>query len=215
MREYFPSGKLQRIIPFAHVRLGVRHGVVMHYDEAGKLRKREEYLGGLRQGEVKLFDAAGTLSRAMVYNKDKRTSQQCFTPAGQPMECQEDKQLPQYPGGTTGLIAAIEGASVLPTEEVVRSGFGTVVIKLVVDAHAAIIGAIVVKAPTANMGQAVLAAVKTINPFTAPGQVDQEPVPVMYLLPIKIGRPANGWTIIRDTATSDDYQPRVTFLPAD
>ena len=40
----------------------------MSYDEAGKLRKREEFLADKRQGEVQLFDANGTLSRTMVYD---------------------------------------------------------------------------------------------------------------------------------------------------
>ncbi|MDO7849292.1 hypothetical protein Q5H92_23210 [Hymenobacter sp. M29] len=88
MREYYPSGKLWRIVPMAHVGLGLRHGVAMSYDEGGKLRKREEYVGGHRQGEVQIFDATGTLSRTKVYSQDKLVSQQCFTPTGQPRECQ-------------------------------------------------------------------------------------------------------------------------------
>ncbi|WP_216726186.1 energy transducer TonB [Hymenobacter siberiensis] len=99
----------------------------------------------------------------------------------------------------------------LPTEEVLRHGFGTVVIKLLVDAEATIIGTTVVRAPTARMGQAVLDAVKAIKPFVAAGMVDQEPVSVLYYLPIKIGHPVNGWAM---TNAYDDA-PKVTFLAAE
>jgi hypothetical protein len=211
MREYYPSGKLWRVIPLAHVSLGIRHGVVMTYDEAGKLRKREDFVAGQRQGELQLFDANGTLSRTMVYDKGKRVSQQCFTPAGQLQDCQVDKQMPVYPNGMIGLIKAIEKVAVLPTEEVSTHGAGIVFIKLVLDSHATIVAATVVKAPTINMGQAVLDAVKRIPPFQAPGLVDQEPVPILYALPIKIGTPANGWNM----SNAYDASPTVTFLAAE
>ncbi|WP_210427992.1 hypothetical protein [Hymenobacter artigasi] len=211
MREYYSSGKLWRVIPFANVRLGIRHGVVLSYDEAGKLYRREDFLSGQRQGELQLFDATGALSRTIVYAHDKKVSQQCFTAAGLPRECQPDKQLPQYPRGTAGLIAAIEQAAVLPTEEVLRHGFGTVVIKLLVDAEATIIGTTVVRAPTARMGQAVLEAVKAIKPFVAAGMVDQEPVSVLYYLPIKLGHPINGWAM----SNAYDDALKVTFLAAE
>ena len=211
LREYYPSGKLWRIVPFAHVGLGIRHGVVMTYDEAGKLRKREDFVAGQRQGELQLFDANGTLSRAMVYDKGKRVSQQCFTSTGQLQECQVDKQMPVYPNGMIGLIQAIEKVAVLPAEEVAAHGAGIVFIKLVLDSHATVVAATVVKAPTANMGQAVLDAVKRIPPFQVPGMVDQEPVSVLYALPIKIGTPANGWNM----SNAHDASPTVTFLAAE
>ena len=211
MREYYSSGKLWRVVPFANVRLGIRHGVEMSYDETGKIRRRQDFLGGQRQGELQLYEATGALSRTIVYDHNKLLSQHCFTAAGQPTECQTDKQPSQYPGGMVGLIAAIEQAAVLPTEEVARHGFGTVLIKLVVDAEATIIGATVVRAPTTNMGQAVLDAVKAIKPFVAAGTVDQEPVSVLYFLPIKIGRPENDWAM----SHAYDESPRVTFLAAE
>lgn len=211
MREYYPSGKIWRIVPFASVRLGIRHGLAMSYDETGKLRRREDFLGGQRQGELQLYDADGALSRIIIYDHNKRVSQQCFTATGQPRECQPDKQLPQYAGGTVGLIAAIEQAARLPTEEIAKHGFGIVLIKLVVNGEAAIVGATVVKAPTTSMGQAVLDAVKAIKPFVAAGTVDQEPVSVLYFLPIKIGRPENGWMMVN----AYDDAAKVTFLTAE
>ncbi|WP_201985562.1 hypothetical protein [Hymenobacter rubidus] len=212
MREYYPSGKLWRIVPFAHVGLGIRHGVAMSYDEAGKLRKREDFLAGQRQGEVQLFDATGQLSRTMVYDKGKRISQQCFTPTGQPEQCQEEKQPPLYPGGKAKLIKTIEEAVVLPTEEIAKSGFGIVLVSLVVDAQANILGAKVVNAPTARMGQAVVDAVKQLPPFETPGMVDQVPVSVLYTLSIKVGRPANGWNMAH---AYTEVTPKVTYLDAE
>lgn len=212
MREYFPSGKLWRIIPFAHVRLGIRHGVEMNYDEAGKLRRRQEFLGGQRQGEVQLFDVSGTLSRTIIYDKDKRVSQQCFSSTGQLKGCQEDKQVPQYPGGMNGLVKAIERAAVLPAEDVANQGFGKVLLKLVVDAHANIIGATVANAPTANMGKAVLDAVKRIPAFQAPAMVDQESVSALITLLIKIGAPVGGWDM---SHAYTEAPPKVTYLDAE
>ncbi|MBO2011155.1 hypothetical protein [Hymenobacter negativus] len=212
MREYFPSGKLWRVIPFAHVQLGIRHGVVMSYDETGKLRKREDFLAGRRQGEVQLFDASGTLTRQMTYDQGKRVAQQCFAPTGQAKACQEEKLPPVYPGGKAGLVKALEAAVVLPTEEIAKQGSGIVLVSLVVDAQANIIGAKVVNAPTANMGQAVVAAAKQILPFQAPGMVNQEPVSVLYTLSVKVGRPANGWNL---SNAYTEVTPKVTYLDAE
>ncbi|MBF9140232.1 hypothetical protein [Hymenobacter properus] len=192
LREYYPSGKLWRIVPLAHVGLGLRHGVALSYDEAGKLRKREEYVGGHPQGEVQVYDANGVLSRTKVYSQDKLVSQQCFTPTGQAKDCREDKHAPLYPHGLTGLVRDIEKAAVLPPEDLLRGNYGLVIIKVVVDEHATISGATVLKAPTVRMGQAVLDALKRIAPFQTPGTVDGENVSVVYTLPIKLGKPGMG-----------------------
>lgn len=221
MREYYPSGKLWRIIPFANVGLGIRHGVAMSYDEAGKLRKREDYLAGHRQGEVQVYEADGTLSRTIVFDHDKRISQQCFTAAGQLKDCQVKKVLPQYPGGIEGLVADIEKAAVLPIEDVANKRFGTVVIKLIVDAHVNILGATAVDVgntvlypPSAAMQAAVIEAVGKIQRFTAPGEIDEQPTAVLYVLPIRLGQPASGNTIVW---SSDKivYHATATFLSED
>ena len=108
-----------------------------------------------------------------------------------------------------GFVKAIEGAAVLPTEEVANHGFGKVIIKLVVDDRANIVGATVVNAPTASMGQVVLDAVRRMPPFQAPGMVDQEPVSVLLTLSIKIGTPATGWDM---SHAYTEAPPKVTYL---
>lgn len=218
MREYYPSGKLWRVVPFAHVRLGVRHGVEMSYDETGKLRRRQDFVGGQRQGELQLYDANGAIIRTSVFDHDKRVSQQCFSASGQSKECQTDKQLPQYPGGIEGLVAAIEKVAVLPVEDLANGRFGTVVIKLLVDVQATIVGVSVVDVgttvlypPSISMQAAAIAAVRKIPPFTAPGKIDEQPTSVLYTLPIRLGRPASGNTIVW---SSDKivYHAKATFL---
>ncbi|MDO7852652.1 energy transducer TonB [Hymenobacter convexus] len=208
MREYYPSGKLWRVVPLAHVGMGIRHGVAMSYDEAGKLRKREEYVGGHRQGEVQLFDASGALSRTKVYQHDKLVSQQCFTATGQATGCQEEKHAPQYPEGMTGLMRDIQKAVVLPPEYMVKRNYGIATLKFIVDEHAKITGATVLKAPSESMGQAVLDALKRIAPFQAPPTIDGENVAVIYTLPIKLGAPPQGWNM--PNAYYDS--PKVNFL---
>jgi hypothetical protein len=214
LKEYYPSGKLWKIVPYAHVGRGIRHGVEMSYDESGQLRRRQEFVAGMRQGELQVFDGKGTVSRTTTFDHDKPVAQQCFTPAGQAKECKTEKMLPEYPGGTAGLITAITQATVMPHDELAKWGFGTVLLKFVVDANATIVGATVVEAPSPAMGQAALAALGRIKPFLAPGRVDEEPRAVLYSLPIKLGHPASGWTIVHDTSKTE-HQPKTTFLEAD
>ncbi|MDO7873896.1 hypothetical protein Q5H93_04060 [Hymenobacter sp. ASUV-10] len=210
MKEYFPSGKIRRIVPYAHVGQGIRHGVEMTYDENGKLRRRQEFVAGQRQGELQLFDAAGTLSRKVTFDQDKKTGQQCFTVAGEPKECKTEKVLPAFPDGANGVIRAIERAVVLSASDATQGKFGVVDIKFVVDKNAHISGASLVKATSPSLGQAVIAALDKIK-FLESGQVNGEPVAVLYTLTIKVSQPSDPW-MKQDAALVNERRTLTTFL---
>lgn len=220
VKEYFPSGKLRRMASYAHVPRGVRHGVEMTYDEAGQLRRRQEFVAGQQQGELQLFNAEGKVARKVAFDKDQRVSQQCFTAAGEPKVCTDEKVLPTFPGGTNSLIRAIEQAVVVPHEDLARHRFGTVLLKFVVDKNAQIIGvnvdpktqegSAVILPPSPAMCQAVAAAASKIR-FSANGEVNGEPVAVLYSLPIKVGNPIVGNALIHSTDVIE-HQPKISFL---
>jgi hypothetical protein len=220
MREYHPSGKLWRIVPYVHVGRGVRHGVELTYDENGQLRRRQEFAAGRQQGELQLFDTEGKLTRKVVFDNDQRVSQQCFTSAGDPKTCATEKVLPSFPGGTNGLVRAIEQAVAVPHEDLAKHRFGTVWLKFVVDKNGRIIGANadpknqegskVILPPSPAMCQAAVAALGSIK-FGSGGEQDGEPAAVMYALPIKVGQPASGYAIVHSTDVWE-HQPKVTFL---
>jgi|GEM_PF-3695998 len=210
VKEYFPSGKLRRMASYAHVPRGVRHGMEMTYDENGKLRRRQEFVAGQRQGELQLFDATGALSRKITFDQDKKTDQQCFTGAGKLRECQTEKVLPAFPDGTNGVIRAIERAVVLSASDATQGKFGVVDIKFVVDKNARISGASLVKATSPSLGQAVIAALDKIK-FSESGQVNGEPVAVLYTLTIKVSQPADPW-VKQDAALINERRMLTTFL---
>ena len=220
VKEYFPSGKLRRMASYAHVPHGIRHGVEMTYDEAGHLRRQQEFVAGRQQGALQLFNKEGKIARTVVFDNDQRVSQQCFTTTGESKICIDEKVLPEFPGGTNSLIQAIEQAVVMPHEDLVKQRFGTVLLKFVVAKDARIVGvnvdpkaqagSTIILPPSPAMCQAVTAAVSKIR-FSANGEVNGEPAAVLYSLPIKVGQPASGNAIIHSTGVIE-HQPKISFL---
>lgn len=214
MREYFPSGKLWRYVPYAHVGRGIRHGFELTYDEAGTLRQKQAFAGGQRQGERQNFDSQGRLARTVVYAQDRAVGRTCFTPAGAATACREEKMLPEYPGGITGVVQDLERAAVVPNDELERGIYGAVLLRFVVDAEAQVVGAVVAEAPTPGLGQAALQALRKIKPFVAPGQLNGEPVAVLYSVPVYVGGPVNR-ALIHNRVSGTPHAPTATFLEED
>jgi protein TonB len=98
-RVYYASGALKEIRPYAHVRRRVLHGPKTTWYESGRPHTREDYLGGVRHGELLVYYPDGQLRRRDLFVRGQRTAGACFDPAGQPVPYFEYSQKPVYSVG--------------------------------------------------------------------------------------------------------------------
>lgn len=103
VRRYYPSGKLQEYTPYLNLRARVIHGTVTSWYENGRLRTKEEYLWGRRQGQLLADYPDGTLQRRDTYAAGRSLLGSCFGPTGQPVPYVPYEQVPLYPGGDAWL----------------------------------------------------------------------------------------------------------------
>ena len=103
VRRYYPSGKLKEYTPYANLRYRILHGTVSTWYENGQMHTKEEYLGGLRQGQLLVYYPDGTLQRHDTYEAGHNRFGTCFGPNGQPVPYIPYEQLPLYPGGDAWL----------------------------------------------------------------------------------------------------------------
>jgi hypothetical protein len=211
LREYYPSGKLWKFVPLAHVREHLRHGSELTYDEAGTLRRRQTFIGGKRHGKAQLYRADGSLANEIDYVQNLATDHRCFDTTSQPLTCSGEKLLPQFPGGTLGVVNAIRRATVLPASYLSKAGWGLVTLKFVVGTDAAINGGVVIGASSPELVQPALAALAKIEPFKAAGTIDQIPVQVVYTVALRVGPKVSDLVAVHEGSGTGEFS-KVEFL---
>jgi hypothetical protein len=173
MREFYPSGKTWRVIPFMNVEQGIRHGVATSFSEDGKMLTRQGFLGGQAEGEWLVYYPSGSVKSRTQYQHDAVVSQECFTAAGAGRPCPPADTAPQYPGGEAELIKTLLKKVKYPAGPLLKTYNGrayamTMVIvrlELHVDTLGAVTEAVVQNAPNAQWKAAVLKAVPSLKPF--------------------------------------------------
>lgn len=104
MREFYPSGKSWRIIQFAHVERGIKHGVEMSFAESGNMLTRQEFVAGQAEGDLVAYYPTGTVKSRTPFLHGQQQSKNCFTATGVARNCPPDDTAPIYPGGESALI---------------------------------------------------------------------------------------------------------------
>jgi hypothetical protein len=202
VRVYYPSGKLFKITPYAHLRLGVRHGVESTWSEEGKMRTQQEYYGGKQQGEFYAYYPDGTtVARHLHFESNMLQSIECFGRDGKPKNCAVAEVLPQYRGGWAALAGDLERNFVYPADDLRAGRGGTLRLLIQVDAAGKVQGVGVHNAPSETLREAMLAAASKLTDFRQPGTQDKVPVPVKVLLAVELAVKKSG----KGTARVSDF----------
>lgn len=93
------------------------------------------------------------------------------------------EQMPQFPGGETGLMMHIGSHLIYPPSAVENGIQGRVVVKFVVESDGSIGDVEVVRSKDADLDKEAIRIVKTLPRFI-PGRSNGHPVAVWYTIPI-------------------------------
>ena len=202
MRVYYPSGYLKQYIPYANVYRRMLHGTFSTWYEDGQMRSKEEYLGGVRNGDLLTYYPDGTLKRRERYEKGLCGVGRCYGPTGAPVPYFAYEQLPLYPGGEAQLLKELERAVRLNSQEVaaMRRESGRVLnlarygwkrqvdVELAVAPDGRIASARIINSTAFFLDNAALRAVDKLKRQFVPGRRDGQAtlsyltVPVFYTL---------------------------------
>ncbi|MDQ2770274.1 MAG: TonB family protein [Bacteroidota bacterium] len=116
-RVYYPSGFLRQYVPFADVNRQLVHGTLSTWYEDGQMRSKQEFLGGVRNGDLRTYYPDGTLMRSEQYEQGRCGVGKCYAPNGEPVPYFAYEQLPLYPGGEAQLLKELEHAVRLNAQE--------------------------------------------------------------------------------------------------
>lgn len=195
---YYASGKLREVNPYAHVRRRVLHGPRTTWYETGKIHTKEEYLAGVRHGELLVYYPDGTVRRRDVFVRGKRTEGNCFGPDGQPVSYFEYLQPPMYAHGyddQAALIRDLKRSGKYPERVLQVEMDAQIMVSFVVDVEGKLqnVKALDAKSGTVSHPAALEAfnllraeaewMVRRLKPF-APARQDGEPIPYHCLVPI-------------------------------
>ncbi|MCB2377098.1 TonB family protein [Hymenobacter sp. BT635] len=183
VRIFFPSGKIRRIIPYAHIQQGIQHGVETNWLETGQMQAREEYVAGKLHGERLVYYPSGTLKRRETYVKGFRTAGELFGPDGQPRTFAEAQAAPVYPGGQPALAKDLYGKMRYPVSALRNRKEGTVLVAFTVAKSGVVQNAHVLKSDSELLNETAVASVMKLKPFQ-PGMEDGEPVETEFTFPI-------------------------------
>ena len=182
-REFYPSGQVKEIRPYAHVESKLRHGSTTTWFETGKLRAKEDYFGGKQHGQRLSYYPDGTLRRREQFVNGERTSGECFGPDGKTVTYFEYEQLPLYPGGHDALLSYIQHNVRYPNDALRNQTTGKIIVSFTVGEDGMVRDAHVILGLTSSTNQEAMRVVKKLGKF-APALLDGEPIPVAYMVPI-------------------------------
>ncbi|MCC2546221.1 energy transducer TonB [Hymenobacter sp. BT175] len=197
-RQFYPSGKLRSVHPYAHVRRRILHGPTTTWYESGQQHSRQDYWAGQRHGELLVYYPDHTLRRRYVFEHGKRKEGACFGPDGQPAPYFEYYQEPIYSengGDIRAAVTAMMRKGIYP--EVVRQiGMdATVLITFTINTNGIVedVRALPAK-PGTVLAPAVAEGLKRLQDegvwlvkhfkTFSPARLDGQPIAVPYTLPI-------------------------------
>jgi protein TonB len=218
-RVYYPSGKLRQYVPYGNVYRHLIHGTLTTWYEDGQLCTKEEYLNGVRQGDLLTYYPNGVVKRQERYEKGLCGVGKCYGPNGAPVPYFAYEQLPLYPGGEEQLLKELKRAVRLTSAEqnamrreidnirsLMYSTQRQVDVELAVAADGRVTNARVVASTARYLNAAALRAVTKLQRSFVPGRRDGQTmasfitVPVYYTVqvpPRDAYRPNQGYRAFR------------------
>ncbi|MBF9140228.1 energy transducer TonB [Hymenobacter properus] len=198
VRMYDAAGKLQRITAFGHVRLQVRHGATTTWYDTGQMHTMEGYQANQRHGELLVYYPDGKLRRRDQFVKGLRTAGECFGPDGQPVPYFEYRVMPVYSegdGSNMAVVQAIQRRTTYPQAALRLALNARILIGFTIDAQGRVGAVHIEKEPMPEqiapslraafqeIKSSALEAARQLKPFR-PGQLDGQTVAVSYSVPI-------------------------------
>jgi protein TonB len=187
LRIFYPSGKLRRMVPYAHFAHGVKYGAETSYYESGEIKSRCEYnLNGPVGYHIQFYRNGKVRSRLPLgKNLPKKTKPESFGPDGQPREFKaEVEKMPTLDGGgNAAIVSQVQRAVHYPAEALRAQITGKVMVNFMVDDAGFVRNVQIVKTPSPVFNKDVLAAVASLGRLT-PGEQDGDTVDVFYAVPI-------------------------------
>ncbi|MDO7849294.1 TonB family protein [Hymenobacter sp. M29] len=197
-RVFYPSGALRQYIPYANAYRQTVHGTLTTWYEDGRMRTKEDFYNGVRDGDLLTYYPDGTLKRRDHYEKGRCGIGNCYGPNGASVPYFIYEQLPLYPGGEAQLTKELAKGVRLNARELdamrresvhiyrmARAGLHREVdVELLVGEDGRIANAKVVKSGASFLNEAALRAVAKLKRQFVPARRDGQTVPSRYTVPV-------------------------------
>ena len=198
LRLYYASGNLKQYTPYANVARRIVHGTVSNWYENGSMRTKDDYVRGVRQGELLTYYPDGTPKRRDTYVNGTAQMGSCYDPDGQPAPYFSYEQLPLYPGGEAELTKELQRGLRLTGNELSamrRDSYRAQVllqqnwqrevqVQLAVALDGRVTGARVVHSTAGFLNAAALRAVGTLTRHFVPARRDGQAVLSYLTVPL-------------------------------
>ena len=188
VRVYYPSGKLRRIVPYAHFNFGVKYGAETSFYETGEVKSRCEYnLAGPVGYYIQFYRTGRVRSRTPIGNDLPLDAKgEAFGPDGEPYAKDQphpQDKMPTLHGGQANILYAVQRAVRYPAAALRAQVTGRVFVSFLVDDAGFVRNVYVLSSPSPLLNPAVLAAVGSLGRFM-PGEAAGDPVDVFFTLPV-------------------------------
>ena len=188
VRIYYPSGKLRRVVPYAHFAYGVKYGAETGFYETGEIKSRCEFNLDGPVGYHQQFYRNGKLRSRIPVGEDlpNGTKAEAFGADGQPQEfSHEVEKMPMLQGrtGSAAILAVVQQGVRYPAEALRAQLSGRVFVAFMVDDAGFVRNVRIISTPSPVFNQTVLASVASLGRLT-PGEQAGDTVDVFYTIPI-------------------------------
>jgi len=134
-------------------------------------------------GELKSYFKNGNLRRKDLFNDGKFISGNCYTESGADTTHYDYEVMPEFPGGETAMLNYIRSNvkyPALPREFGIQ---GRVYVQFIIDKKGSVTEAHIIRAVHPDLDKESLRVVNSM-PDWKPGQLEGEPIDVIYNLPV-------------------------------
>ncbi|WP_400190842.1 energy transducer TonB [Hymenobacter sp. B81] len=101
-------GRLVALVTYADADRQLRDGPALRWYSSGQPQAREQYLRGVKDGQVTTFYPDGTLRRLEYHQQGRQVLGQCFAPDGSAAPFTAMDAPARYPGGEAELLAELK-----------------------------------------------------------------------------------------------------------
>ncbi len=131
------------------------------------------------------FYRSGKAKRIETYNADNKiVSGVLFSQDGSELPFTPHQQMPSYPGGDSAMMRFLKDSIQYPQLARENNIVGIVALSFVVDTTGSILNIVILKDPGGGCGQEARRVVR-LMPKWNPGMMDDRPVKVKFMLPVK------------------------------
>jgi TonB family protein len=176
---------LRRVLTMTRQPAGDTLTVTDTWRADGHRGRHEVQLGGKLHGLQRQYAADGRLCREISYDHGQRQDSSCFDAAGAAACVGRNfpVQLPEYPGGMNGLMQHLARNVRYPAAALRARAQGKVQVTFIIDETGQARDLRVAQGVTPELDAEALRVLQKM-PRWLPGRLQDEPVPVLYTVPV-------------------------------